>query len=765
MGASGSTRRPAQKSASGTLTGNADKWSSRGRTEREAGPSEHAEFMEILFAVLQNPALIGSFRNYLAREHLAETLVLFWAEAETLRKCGALFFGQDSPPATLNLAATQSTRIAADAPGTTPTMGWKSCDLGCAHVDAPELLTAAGDLWHTYMSNGAYCCIGKWVDSMTRAESGDFLGIHKLGDRVQPRRAAHVAWAFVEAQSKACNAMLFDYLPGFIGSDYMRYARDRLILPSRFLELKSELRGACALGGTRNQCKTVPPPAPPQEHIDLVWEFLRDPCCAMYLRSFLRTDAKKSAAAAASMPYDMVDCLLEIQDFWGTKDEVRRLARGEVLVERYGGSLDTEEPLARLRRELLEKGASQVYCESKKFETALGITSRRLIARLFSGPLARFLLSATFTRLEEMMQNLSGGVRRMSPASGVGTTLKEDLVAPSAPRPCSLLKVIAPMCIQKKVDILEESALKFIPRPMLGAHLRGSREAKGGGQGHTHSPYGNSRKEGPPTTLDELLNDAYGRTLFKRFSARHLQEESISFLLEVRHYKNERYLAPPDGTVIYVTDIQKQMQSVRELRMTRARHLAEKYIGKDARCPINISDVMQKKIMDQVGGHPEEDGSTRAATLQLFDEAQGEILKLMTDNLWREFLQSPEWSALVSSLENRAHREAMSNFKPTRIGRLANTVSTILAMQKKSQTKSERFFLQQQEASEREVSQWQTQSNKERTERSTIENLEARTPRISVVREERLSLADLDATSMSAGKGGTEGSGEDATTP
>jgi len=140
-------------------------------------------------------------------------------------------------------------------------------------------------------------------------------------------------------------------------------------------------------------------------------------------------------------------------------------------------------------------------------------------------------------------------------------------------------------------------------------------------------------------TIYELaLKDPLGVSLFKRFAVSHFMEENIDFFLEVKYFKEEDYSTPPAGSAIYYDEF----TSIEEMRFMRAMKICEKYIEVGARMQINVSTAMRENILRNLTASEE-----HKIDLNLFDDAIGEVKKLMKHNLWIKFVNTDSYNLFL----------------------------------------------------------------------------------------------------------------------
>lgn len=137
--------------------------------------------------------------------------------------------------------------------------------------------------------------------------------------------------------------------------------------------------------------------------------------------------------------------------------------------------------------------------------------------------------------------------------------------------------------------------------------------------------------------LKTLMKDSLGLHIFRKFAARHFQEENVLFWCEVNHFNSGEYTTPTIGTALNYNG----MLAIAELQELRANRLISKYIEQNSRmvnlllllffaiclpllitfCPyhlqeLNISHALREEIIRKV-----KDDEIEA----VFDKAQQEV--------------------------------------------------------------------------------------------------------------------------------------------
>ena len=113
---------------------------------------------------------------------------------------------------------------------------------------------------------------------------------------------------------------------------------------------------------------------------------------------------------------------------------------------------------------------------------------------------------------------------------------------------------------------------------------------------------------------------------------------------EVDSFKQGQFSKTQCGTMI----IPEEGEDVSAMRLRRARHMVKKYIENDSRMEVNIETALKERTVERVESN---------LSVYSFDEAQGEILKLLDQNLFQNFRKTKSYTDMVEKEKAKLQRK------------------------------------------------------------------------------------------------------------
>ncbi|KAG5188166.1 hypothetical protein JKP88DRAFT_253634 [Tribonema minus] len=518
----------------------------------------------------QRTGLRGCFRDYLSCRHLAEHLLLAWLDMEQLKRACDRFVrcvkganreegakgGSDDLRRLLEDTACKCDDMYNKYMGEQATHSVNICVGPETRADinksVQHLLKVVERAYETVPAPSSTN-----TKAATAILKSPLLMDHKdveLDQQAEQVTAIKAVRKYVtSAQTKIFTTMLFDFLPGFITSEQSKASSKgpgnligadiRAILEKgvHAAQLHSAMgtplspvasenvtaatamarNSFIGIGLTRGSSDSAPSDAvvaSMQLH-----QVVADPCCSMYLESYLTRVADQikalgvpvgtappppAGAAVTSLGFTpdlVISCLLEIDDFKRSEGKYHRTHRANLILARYATpELGCQELIAL-------KDIKRDFIDPTMFDLVYVLLSTRLLVDHAAG----FLASPEFKDLERVLAS-----HQTTAATVVDTAAKVTNI---------------------RAYVIEKLGLKdtaAVQRLSANQQVRAAATAK--------------NVEDLLKTLEGVLSLALGRSLFKRFSIQQFQEENVCFYLEVMHYKNEQYLVPPDGSAIYL---------------------------------------------------------------------------------------------------------------------------------------------------------------------------------------------------------------------
>jgi len=617
--------------------------------------------------ILFTPALCNSFKRFLANQ-FSEQKLMFWLDVQALRKYRLKRLSKKKTAAKRGGWASNSFGGPPDSPGYDESPEGFSSFLGRKLFGKNrELIIKAQHIYTRYIFDSAEKRVD--LDGATIDEIEQTLQIRLPEGKVTETREFYLREAFKEAQQKIFHSLLFDHLAGFLASQFFSQAQSTL----------TDDRAVTEINAVQEAVETKQQPT-----TGLTDTIVTNPFCSYFLHQFLETlpppsNEKKKKECRSVPAVELLECLSEINDFQSSPDPAHRQRRAHTIIRRYG----TEEigcaPLLEMQNDLMAKPRKFHNPDVSLFDGVYTLLANILMADYLND----FLKSKFYADMEHQLVTLqqSGSQLRYKQMCeklelvadeqfGVKPQMQSPHHAPLAPGPVHTatdcqeekgvpLKGVLPPVIfpgQKSSTHGSLAVSSSISDEFMDAAFAPGTGSLGIVQqvslsSEPHSPHGS---EGPRSRLcsstsgnmplphhqkdDEtwkhLLEDPLGVSLFKKFSIRNLQDENIRFWIQVRHFKNENYINPPEGHEIVHDENQNNM----ELRMLRALNIGEVFIKEGAELQVNVSAKCRQKILQALK-------DTEQVDLNIFDEAHKEIEYLMKANLWAKFKATPMYTA------------------------------------------------------------------------------------------------------------------------